>query len=83
MTATSASTPIPEQNELPHDNLGHANRDCVGAHVLLHGRAGAAERFWLILKLEMTPHPVALPGAEAVGQIPAPGSDPDRGRRLY
>ena len=45
MTATSASTPIPEQNESPHDNLDHANRDCVGAHALLHERAGAAERF--------------------------------------
>ena len=45
MTATSASTPIPEENESPHANLDHANRDCVGAHVLLHGRAKAAERF--------------------------------------
>ncbi len=45
MAATSASTPIPEDNESPHDNLDHAIRDCVGAHVLWHGRARAAEGF--------------------------------------
>ena len=45
MTATSASTPILEDNESPHDNLGHAIRDCVSANVLSHGRARAAERF--------------------------------------
>ena len=75
MTTTNTGTPLPVEDE-SHDDLEYAIRDYVRTYVLWHGRPQAARRF-----RRLAPHPLALPGAGALGEIPAQGGGQGRWRR--